>query len=72
MKLAKVDCGVWPNICQSVGVVIYPTVRFYGGSRGGHIQTTSGVTIKWHDGDSIVYQVEKELIKTDRLYKVEL
>lgn len=72
MKLAKVDCGLWPNICQSVGVRVYPSVKFYGGSRSGHVQITSGVPIESQHLDSIVHQVEKELAKTNRLYKTEL
>ncbi|CAG9540325.1 unnamed protein product [Cercopithifilaria johnstoni] len=72
VKLAKIDCGLWPNICRSVGVAVYPTVRFYSGSRGGHIQITSGVPIESQDGDSIVHEVEKELTKIDRLHKTEL
>lgn len=69
MGLAKVDCGLWPNVCQNVGVAVYPTVRFYSGSRGSHIQ---GVHIESQNPDTIVHQVEKELTQTERLYKTEL
>uniref|UniRef100_A0A0R3RQK7 DnaJ homolog subfamily C member 10 n=1 Tax=Elaeophora elaphi TaxID=1147741 RepID=A0A0R3RQK7_9BILA len=72
VKLAKVDCGLSPNVCRSVGVVVYPTIRYYSGSRGGHIQMIRGVPIELQDAHSIVHQVEKELTKIDRLYKTEL
>ncbi|VIO96670.1 Uncharacterized protein BM_BM6629 [Brugia malayi] len=72
VKLAKVDCGLWPNVCRNVGVAIYPTVRFYGGSRNSHIQTASGTSIESQNADNIVYQTEKELVKINRLYKTEL
>ncbi|VDK65151.1 unnamed protein product [Onchocerca ochengi] len=72
VKFAKVDCGLWPNVCQNVGVTVYPTVRFYSGSRDNHIQIANGVHIESQNADTIIHQVEKELTKTDLLYKTEL
>lgn len=72
VKLAKVDCGQWPNICQSVGVHAYPTLRFYSGVRGGHMQTATGILIESQNADMVIRLVEKELNKADRLLKTEL
>uniref|UniRef100_A0A915PSW6 DnaJ homolog subfamily C member 10 n=1 Tax=Setaria digitata TaxID=48799 RepID=A0A915PSW6_9BILA len=72
VKLAKVDCGLWPNVCRNIGVAVYPTVRFYIGSRDGHIQSAGGIPIESQNPDAIVYQIESELSRIDRLRKTEL
>lgn len=72
VELAKVDCKLWPNVCRDVGVTAYPTVRFYSGSRGNHIQLASEISIESRDAVTIVHQVERELAKTEQLYKTEL
>uniref|UniRef100_A0A183EEM0 Thioredoxin domain-containing protein n=1 Tax=Gongylonema pulchrum TaxID=637853 RepID=A0A183EEM0_9BILA len=72
VKLAKINCDSWPNICHAVGVKAYPTLRFYGGARGGHIQKTGGIPIQSQNADTVVQLVENELNKAKKLLKTEL
>ncbi|GMS99610.1 hypothetical protein PENTCL1PPCAC_21785, partial [Pristionchus entomophagus] len=60
VKLAKINCDAWPQVCSGAQIRAFPTIRFFIGSNGGP-QNHFGLAIQSHHRDQIISIIEQQL-----------
>ncbi|GMR52370.1 hypothetical protein PMAYCL1PPCAC_22565 [Pristionchus mayeri] len=60
VKLAKINCDMWPGVCSGAQIRAFPTIRFFIGGNGGK-QDHFGLAIQTHHRDQIIEILEHQL-----------